>query len=325
MVTKQAIEIAANTIRQGGLVAFPTETVYGLGANALDEIAVAGIFELKARPRFDPLIVHIAAASQLTALVTAVPPLASKLIERFWPGPLSLVLSKQPCIPDIVTAGLTSVAIRCPAHPVAQALILASDVPLAAPSANRFGMISPTTAAHVVEQFGNQLPIVLDDGPCRIGVESTVISFVESPAGHPTLLRPGGVSLEEIEAVVGTVETRTTGAENRPTSPGQLSRHYSPATPLELLAGAFSGDDQKRVGLLSFQQPRSRDGFAAIEVLSPQGCLRESAVHLFAALRRLDALGLDYIVAERFPEEGLGRAIMDRLRRAATRGMDHST
>jgi len=324
MATKQAIEIAANTIRQGGLVAFPTETVYGLGANALDEVAVAGIFELKERPRFDPLIVHIADTSQLTDLVTEVPTLARELIERFWPGPLSLVLSKQVCIPDIVTAGLTSVAIRCPAHPVAQALIEAAGVPLAAPSANRFGMISPTTAAHVVEQFGDQLPIVLDDGPCRVGVESTVISFVESLAGRPMLLRPGGVSLEEIEAVVGTVEIQTMGEENRPTSPGQLTRHYSPATPLFLLADGFSGDDQKRVGLLSFQQPRSCDGFAAIEVLSPKGCLRESAVHLFAALRRLDALGLDYIVAERVTEEGLGRAIMDRLRRAATRGTDRS-
>ncbi|MFT5526103.1 MAG: L-threonylcarbamoyladenylate synthase [Pirellulaceae bacterium] len=321
MVTDQDIIEAAIAIHRGGLVAFPTETVYGLGANAFDAVAVAGIFEIKGRPRFDPLIVHVAEPAEVSDVATCVPPLAIKLIEEFWPGPLSLVLEKQPCVPDIVTAGLSSVAVRCPAHDLARKLIRAAGVPFAAPSANRFGAISPTTAAHVVEQFGDQLPIVLDDGPCRIGVESTVISFVDSPDGCPTLLRPGGVSLEEIEKIVGAVTIRV-HEEWRPASPGQLLRHYSPATRLVLATDelpAVERERQKKVGLLSFQRPISSVGFSAIEVLSEQGCFREAAVNLFAALRRLDALGLDLIIARPVPELELGLAIMDRLRRGAAR------
>jgi len=321
MVTKHDIAAAANTLRQGGLVAFPTETVYGLGACALDAVAVAGIFELKGRPRFDPLIVHISDAEQLTELVRSVPPLAMELIDKFWPGPLSLVLEKRRCVPDIVTAGLPSVAVRCPQHDVARQLIRAAGVPVAAPSANRFGMVSPTAAAHVIEQFGDLLPIVLDDGPCRIGVESTVVSFVDSPGERPALLRPGGVTLEQIEDVIGKIETRT-HEDSRPTSPGQLSRHYSPATPLVLSGDTLQNyllDGKSAVGLLSFRRPQSSDGFSAIEVLSEQGSLREAAVNLFAAMRRLDSLGLDLIVVRPVPEVELGRAIMDRLRRAAAR------
>jgi L-threonylcarbamoyladenylate synthase len=321
MVTEQEIIDAAGVIRGGGVVAFPTETVYGLGANALDAAAVAGVFEVKGRPRFDPLIVHIAEPELLTDVAKSVPPLAMKLIEEFWPGPLSLVLEKQPCVPDIVTAGLSSVAVRCPAHVLARRLIQAAGVPVAAPSANRFGAVSPTTADHVVEQFGEQVPIVLDDGPCRIGVESTVVSFVDSPDGCPTLLRPGGITLEEIEAIVGTVKIHM-HEESRPASPGQLLRHYSPTTRLVLTTDELPTDEtagKTRVGLLSFQRPISSAGFCATEMLSEQGCLREAAVNLFAALRRLDALGLDYIVARPVPEVELGRAIMDRLRRAAAR------
>ncbi|TWU25944.1 L-threonylcarbamoyladenylate synthase [Bythopirellula polymerisocia] len=319
MVTAQDIADAANTIRAGGLVAFPTETVYGLAANALDATAVAQVFELKCRPQFDPLISHIADASQLTKLAREVPAQALELIEHFWPGPLSLVLKKQPQVPDIVTAGLSSFAIRCPDHEIARKLIRSAGVPLAAPSANRFGMISPTTATHVIEQFGDQLPIVLDDGPCRIGVESTVVSFVDSQDGRPMLLRPGGVTLEKLEEIIGPIEVPTL-VSSRPTSPGQLSRHYSPATPLILSADSekiVSANDKLKVGLMSFQRPHFTAGFAAIEVLSEQGCLREAAVNLFAAMRRLDALGLDIIVAQPVPEVELGRAIMDRLRRAA--------
>ena len=318
MVAQQAIDVAAETIRRGGLVAFPTETVYGLGANSLDAEAVAGIFELKGRPRFDPLIAHIADAVQLADLVRFVPALAKELIERFWPGPLSLVLEKQPCVPDIVTAGLTSVAIRCPAHDVARALIRTAGVPVAAPSANRFGMVSPTTAAHVHEQFGDRSPMVLDGGPCRIGVESTVISFVENRDSRPTLLRPGGVTVEEIEAAIGPIEVHE-NQTSRPTSPGQLSSHYAPATPLVLSVDRIPKDDETQVGLLTLQASEASDGFAAIEVLSEEGCLREAAVNLFAAMRRLDRLGLDCIVARPVPEVGLGRAVMDRLRRAASR------
>ncbi len=255
MVTDQQIIDAAAEIRRGGLVAFPTETVYGLGASALNATAVAGIFEVKGRPRFDPLIVHVAEPGQVTDVALSVPPLAMTLIEKFWPGPLSVVLEKQPCVPDIVTAGLSSVAIRCPAHDLARKLIEAAGVPVAAPSANRFGSVSPTTAAHVIEQFGDELPIVLDDGPCRVGVESTVVSFVDSPDGCPTLLRPGGITLEAIEDVVGKVRIRM-HQESRPTSPGQLLRHYSPTTPLVLAAeDEHTADELKgklKVGLLSF-------------------------------------------------------------------------
>lgn len=321
MLTEQHILAAAERIGGGELVAFPTETVYGLGANALDPIAVAKIFELKQRPKFDPLIVHVADAAQINDVAASVPEMAKALIEKFWPGPLSLVLKKLPCVPDIVTAGLSSVAIRCPQHDVAQRLIRAAGVPVAAPSANRFGMVSPTTAAHVVESFGDRLPCVLDDGPCRIGVESTVISFVESDCGTPKLLRHGGITQEQIESVTGSINT-IMHQESQPTSPGQLSRHYSPATPL------FFADDtsleqakegKSKFGLISFRTPDSDNGFHSIEILSEGGDFREAAANLFAAMRRLDSMDLDLIIAEPIPEVELGRAMMDRLRRAAAR------
>lgn len=311
MATEQEILRAAEIIRAGGLVAFPTETVYGLGANALDAAAVAHIFELKGRPRFDPLIVHVARPEQLSSLVEEVPPRARELIARFWPGPLSLVLRKRALVPDIVTAGLPSVAVRCPAHPVARRLIEAAGAPIAAPSANRFCAVSPTTAQHVVEQFGTRLALVLDGGPCQVGVESTVVSLLEEP---PVLLRPGGVAVEELADAIGPLKVAQADG-NRPMSPGQLPRHYAPSTPLVL-----SADPPRpgaRVGLLTLGPPARGTGFAAIEVLSERECLREAAANLFAALRRLDALQLDYILARPLPEVGLGHAIMDRLRRAA--------
>jgi L-threonylcarbamoyladenylate synthase len=316
MITAQDIDRAAVTIRQGGLVAFPTETVYGLGANALDAEAVAKIFEMKGRPRFDPLIVHIASADELQALVEQVPESAMKLIRRFWPGPLSVVLPKRDCVPDIVTAGLPSVAVRCPSHDVARRLIEAAGVPIAAPSANVFGAVSPTSAQHVAEQFHDRLPNILDGGPCVVGVESTVVALLDD---RPTLLRPGGVTVEEIEAVIGPLNFASDKSD-QPVAPGQLPRHYSPSTPLVLAADPPRlPSPQERVGLLSFSRPASPAAFAATEVLSERGCLREAAANLFAAMRRLDALQLDYIIAQTVPELGLGRAIMDRLRRAAAK------
>jgi L-threonylcarbamoyladenylate synthase len=330
MATEDEIKSAANAIRAGQLVAFPTETVYGLGADALNPIAVAKIFELKGRPRFDPLIVHIAERSQLDGLVQAVPPLAQSLIEKFWPGPLSLVLKKQSLVPDIVTAGLDTVAVRCPQNVIARELIRSAATPIAAPSANRFGMVSPTTAKHVRDQFGDQLQFILDDGPCDVGVESSVISFVESEDGSPVLLRPGGITLEEIESVVGPVQTNLI-EESKPTSPGQLLRHYSPRTPLcftDAAEAREARESQARIGLLCLQHSPLEDPsvgnaaaypYAAVEVLSEEGCFREAAANLFAAMRRLDEKGLDLIVAEPVAEIELGSAIMDRLRRAAAK------
>lgn len=321
MLTEHDILAAAQALRDGELVAFPTETVYGLGANALNPIAVAKIFEIKERPRFDPLIVHVADVSQADEVVESIPEIAKTLMEKFWPGPLSFVLNKLPCVPDIVTAGLPGVAIRCPSHDVARRLIRAAGIPIAAPSANRFGLVSPTTGSHVMESFGDRLSFVLDDGPCKIGVESTVVSFMDTNDGLPKLLRHGGITQEQIESVTGTIKTHM-HEESQPTSPGQLSRHYSPATPL-----LFSNDDslaemkngKSKIGLLGFQSPSSSEDFAAIEILSKKGDYPEAAANLFAAMRRLDALGLDLIIAEPIPEIGLGRAIMDRLRRAAAR------
>lgn len=315
LVTSEHIEIAAQAICAGELVVFPTETVYGLGANALDAIAVARIFELKQRPRFDPLIVHIASAADLQPLVERIPEWAQQLIEKFWPGPLSIVLPKKACVPDIVTAGLSSVAVRCPAHTVARALIQSAGVPIAAPSANVFGAVSPTTAEHVRQQFDDRLPHILDAGPCSVGVESTVVSFVHD---KPMLLRPGGVTREEIETVIGAVELGKT-EDAQPVSPGQLSRHYSPATPLVLTDDEIDWQSSGRVGLLVLQATMKRTGFEAVEVLSENGCLNEAAANLFAAMRRLDSLGLDLIVARPMTESGLGAAIMDRLRRAAAK------
>jgi len=320
MENETEILAAADALRNGQLVAFPTETVYGLGANAFDAQAVAGIFELKGRPRFDPLIVHVAEPDDVEKISTPLPPVAKQLVEKFWPGPLSLVVKKLSCIPDIVTAGLPNVAIRCPVHNIARRLIRAAGVPIAAPSANRFGMVSPTTKAHVADQFGNQLPWILDGGPCEIGVESTVISFAGNNLVRPILLRHGGVTQEQIESITGPIEIRM-HEDAHPSSPGQLSRHYSPRTPFVLAAknGLYEHTNkEEKVGLISFKGPPNPDFFSN-EILSADGNLTEAAANLFAAMRQLDEQGLDLIVAEPVPEIGLGRAIMDRLRRAAAR------
>jgi L-threonylcarbamoyladenylate synthase len=295
-------------------VAFPTETVYGLGANAFDPRAVARVFEVKARPSFDPLIVHLAEPGDVTQV--AIPEERTEtLARRFWPGPLSLVLLRRPVVPDLVTAGLDTVAVRVPDHAAARALIAAAGTPVAAPSANPFGYVSPTTAEHVIELLGDRIDLVLDGGPCRVGVESTVMSLL---AGDPVLLRPGGVSREEIEEVLGQRVVSPTKAD-RPLAPGQLVRHYATRTPLRILDGAAERAPAGRVGLLAFRENPRASGFAAMEVLAPDGEITTAAARLFAALRRLDAVSLDLLVAEPCPEQGLGRAIMDRLRRCAAR------
>ncbi len=318
MKNNTVIRQAAQIIKSGGLVAFPTETVYGLGADAFNPFAVARIFEVKKRPSFDPLIVHVANPADMKKLVKEIPLNAKKLTERFWPGPLTVVLLKEEYIPDIVTAGLPTLAIRMPSHPMALSLIRESNSPIAAPSANLFGYVSPTTAEHVREQLGDQVDLILDGGPCPVGVESTIISFLEE---KPRLLRPGGVSLEEIESIIGKVEI-SQNEEGKPSAPGMLPSHYAPRTPIIL-----DWDDkclviykEKNIGLLTFQEPRNHLKFHHIEVLSKKGDLREAAANLFAAIRRLDRLNLDFILADTIPEIGLGRAIMDRLRRASIKG-----
>ena len=318
MITEQQFSDAAEQLRRGNLVAFPTETVYGLAANALDSVAVAKIFELKGRPTFDPLIVHVAHRQDLLDLVREVPRPIERLIDRFWPGPLSVVSPRRTIVPDLVTSGLPSVAVRCPSHPVASRLITEAGVPLAAPSANRFGRISPTTAEHVREQFPRDLPNILDGGPCEVGVESTVVGFDGTSV---ILYRPGGIPLEAIQDEVGKVKVAGTD-DQTPSSPGQLTQHYAPRTPLTISAHYGPIQNEQRVGLLALAQsapPDKPSTFTAIEYLSKDGCLREAAANLFAAMRRLDEKNLDLIVATPIPEHDLGFAIMDRLRRASAR------
>lgn len=307
------IQKAAQIIQEGGLVAFPTETVYGLGADALNPYAVAGVFEAKNRPQFDPLIVHVADMRQADILVTQFPDKALKLVEKFWPGPLTLVLPKSSMVPDIVTSSLPTVAIRVPRHPMALELIRESGRPIAAPSANPFGRVSPTTADHVRKSLGDKVQMILDGGPCAVGVESTIISF---NGKEPALLRPGGTSLEEIQALIGHVKVETTAVE-KPMAPGQLPQHYAPRTPLLLDTSLESLPSGKKIGLLAFQEPLDPSPYSALEVLSPKGDMKEAAANLFAALRRLDEKFLDVILVHPVPHEGLGRAINDRLYRAS--------
>jgi len=307
-----SLDQAAAILRTGGIVAFPTETVYGLGADAFQERAVARIFEVKQRPTFDPLIVHIARSEDVSRLAREWPVEAERLSKRFWPGPLTLVLPKTSVTPDLVTAGLPTVAIRMPRHPLALELIRRAGGAIAAPSANRFGYTSPTTAEHVYDQLGEAVDLILDGGPCEVGVESTILAF---EGGKPVLLRPGGTPVEEIEELIGPVQIMSLTRLSRPLAPGMLERHYATHTPLQLIPEHVPPPGPGRWGLLAFRTPTA--GYEVVEVLSGQGDLREAAARLFAAMRRLDAAGLDGIAAELVPEWGLGRAINDRLRRAA--------
>jgi len=312
--SEQDLARAAAALRRGGCVAFPTETVYGLGADATNAAAAAQIFAIKGRPRFDPLIVHLAAAAALEEVAAVIPDTARALAAAFWPGPLTLVLPKRAVIPDLVTAGIDSVAVRVPAHPLARRLIELAAVPVAAPSANPFGYISPTTAAHVRAQLGDRVDIVLDGGPCRVGLESTIVSLL---GAKPQVLRTGGITLEQLRAAIGAVELAT--ADSPLLAPGQLPRHYAPRVPLRLVASPAAVDGAARSGaaLLAPAPVVDSIGFAHVEVLSSSGDLAEVAARLFAALRRLDAAAFTALYALPVPEEGLGRAIMDRLRRAA--------
>lgn len=312
----QLVAEAIRFLQQGEPIALPTETVYGLAADALNPKAVARIFAVKNRPRFNPLIVHLPDREWLER-VTRIPKndeaLIQKLVERFWPGPLTCVLPRQTIVPDIVTAGLETVAVRMSSHPAFAAISIAFKRPLSAPSANRFGHVSPTTAEHVLEELEGIIPLVIDGGPSTYGLESTIVSVQN---GQIDILRSGPITKEELDSY-GKTKIVEVGA--RVIAPGQLPAHYAPRTPLCLVDDAtkFSAGPNERIGLLAWEYPDTNGKYAAVRHLSKRRDLPEAATNLFRYLRELDALNLDLIVAELVPEEGLGLAIMDRLRRAA--------
>jgi L-threonylcarbamoyladenylate synthase len=310
--THGAIRRAAAALARGEIVAFPTETVYGLGANALDARAVARVFAAKERPCFNPLIVHMPGLVEAEehGLLNAT---ARRVAEVFWPGPLSLVLKRRSTsgIVDLVSAGLDTIALRAPAHPVAQALLAEAKLPLAAPSANRSGRISPTTAAHVEDELGDLPAMILDGGPCPLGIESTVVSVI---GDAPALLRPGALPREAIELVLGAPLAAAMGNEQG-SAPGQLASHYAPSTRLRLGADSAGPDE----ALLAFGRDVPQGARATVN-LSENGNLEEAAANLFASLRKLDLAGTETIAVMKIPAHGLGEAINDRLQRAANRG-----
>lgn len=327
----KVIQEAGDILARGGLVAFPTETVYGLGANALDGRAVLRIFEAKGRPSDNPMIVHVADLSQVDDLVENLPAPAQNLIQAFWPGPLTLVLPVSRAVPPEVTAGLPSVAVRMPGHAVALALIKAAGVPLAAPSANLSGRPSPTTAAHVIQDLDGRIDLILDGGPSGVGVESTVLDLT---GRVPVILRPGGVTLEVLQVILGevTVDPAVLNSQpvDRPRSPGMKYTHYAPSAPLMLVEGEPQSVAAKireiaaeyrsrgqRVGILTYTDSENYAGAGQVVLAGQRNKPETAAAGLYAALRRFNDMNVDFILAEGLPENGVGLAVMNRLRRAA--------
>lgn len=312
------LQAAISFLEKGDVVGIPTETVYGLAGNALNPDAALRIFSVKNRPSFDPLIVHTDSLEKAETFVETIPEPAHRLAEAFWPGPLTLVLPRRTVIPDLVTSGLGTVGVRVPDHPLTLALLRRLAFPLAAPSANPFGYISPTTARHVADQLGEQIPYVLDGGPCNVGLESTIVGF---EADGPVVYRLGGLPLERLEAVVGPLAVRSHSTSN-PQAPGMLSSHYAPRKPFRLMpvAEALRTVPAQHVGALRYREPLPEISLENQFVLAPMGEPAEAAKNLFAALRWLDGLDVDVIVGELLPETGLGRAVNDRLRRASAAG-----
>lgn len=306
---------AAEILNNEEVVAIPTETVYGLAGNIYSQKAVRRIFDVKQRPLFNPLIVHISAKEKMLEIAQNIPDRALKLAEAFWPGSLTLLLDKNTSIPDIITAGKGTVAIRVPDHPIALELLQIIHFPLAAPSANPFGSISPTKASHVEAYFGHKISMILEGGVCRNGLESTIIGFENDV---PIIYRLGAISVEEIEKVVGKTIVKNK-KESSPNAPGMLERHYAPSTKTYLVEDAkafIRSHKDKKIGLIVFSDTGVIDDNIQIETLSKSGDLKEAAAQLYQALHTLDTLPLDMIVAERFPDYGLGKTINDRLERA---------
>jgi L-threonylcarbamoyladenylate synthase len=307
---------ARKELEADGIIAIPTETVYGLAGNAYSEEAVKKIYALKGRPFYNPLIVHIKSADFLPKVASDIPELAQVLANEFWPGPLTLVLKKHPHIPGLVTSGKDTVAVRVPNHPLTLALLEQLEFPLAAPSANPFGSISPTSAAHVHGYFEDRLKVILDGGACEQGIESTIIGFENN---LPVVYRLGSLSIEKIQEKIGKVLSKTQSEDKLPIAPGMLSRHYAPATAtyltdnVELLIESFAG---QKIGLLLFQHPSKRVPLEQQEILSPSGDLKEAAKNLYAAMHRLDKLNLYCIIAEKLPDVELGKTMNDKLKRA---------
>lgn len=311
------LQLAKSLLEKGELVGIPTETVYGLAANALNGSAVARIFAVKNRPEFDPLIVHVPDLDAAHRYVERMPHQGHRLATYFWPGPLTLVLPKKSIIPDIVTSGMETVGLRCPDHILSRQLLQELDFPLAAPSANPFGYVSPTRPEHVAEQLGDNIPYILDGGECQIGIESTIVGF---EGAETVIYRLGGLSLEKIESIIGRVRIQS-HSSSRPKSPGQLTSHYAPSK--RVILGDIKELLQKYpshcTGILSFSDDYNSPHQI---VLSKDKNLEEAAKNLFTALRTFDKMDVDVIVAEEVPDTGLGRAINDRLRRAAAQNQE---
>ncbi len=309
-----AILRAVTLLKEGGIVAFPTETVYGLGADALDPYAVAKIFEAKRRPHFDPLIIHLGGKDWIFRYGDNLSPYVQVLADRFWPGPLTMIVQKKPVIPDIVTAGLSTVAVRMPSHEVALKLITALDRPIAAPSANPFGYVSPTRAAHVAGMLKGRIPLVLDGGSSRYGIESTIVSFEDDGV---VIRRHGSISEEELADCVPVIQA--VKANQPGISPGELPFHYAPMKPLVIVRGVKDVKTE-RSAFLAFRVPETAPISKQLRVLSETGDLKEAAANFFSSLIDLDHQDVDVIYAERVPESGIGKAIMERLRKAAKKG-----
>lgn len=319
------LQEAAKLLRENEAVAFPTETVYGLGANAMDDEAIAKIFEAKGRPSDNPLIVHIGTKSQLDGIVKEIPPVAEKLMAHFWPGPLTIILPRKEGISERVTAGLNTVGVRMPDHPVALALIEEANVPVAAPSANRSGRPSPTLASHVYEDLNGKIAGIVDGGATGVGVESTVIDCTSTV---PTILRPGGITKEQLEAVIGTVslDPALKDEKEKPKSPGMKYTHYAPKAPLSIVEGSREFiqqlvDEKKeegfKVGVLTTEEYQHVYNADVILSCGVRSDLASVATKLYDVLRTFDASEVDVIFSESFPNEGIGNAIMNRLTKAA--------